>query len=60
LIDGAVVQTEEQNFGVDGESDLDLEYAISLGRLLMHSASHFEGVLTKCSLSTAGNSVPNR
>ncbi|KAH9480393.1 Aorsin [Psilocybe cubensis] len=30
LIDGAVVQTTEQDFDVNGESDLDLEYAMSL------------------------------
>ncbi len=32
LIDGAVVQTSEQDFSVNGESDLDLEYSISLGK----------------------------
>ena len=30
LIDGAVVQTEDQSFDFNGESDLDLEYAMSL------------------------------
>lgn len=34
LIDGAVVQTDEQDFGVNGESDLDLEYSIALGKSL--------------------------
>lgn len=31
LIDGAVVQTNSQSFELNGESDLDLEYAIALG-----------------------------
>lgn len=31
LIDGAVVQTSSQSFDYNGESDLDLEYAIALG-----------------------------
>jgi len=30
LIDGAIVQTTEQDFNSNGESDLDLEYAIAL------------------------------
>lgn len=30
LIDGAIVQTSEQDFGVNGESDLDLQYGMSL------------------------------
>ncbi|KAJ7119731.1 subtilisin-like protein [Mycena epipterygia] len=30
LIDGAIVQTTEQDFNVNGESDLDLEYGMSL------------------------------
>ncbi|KAI0063498.1 subtilisin-like protein [Artomyces pyxidatus] len=29
-IDGGVLQTEEEDFGVNGESDLDLEYAMAL------------------------------
>jgi tripeptidyl-peptidase-1 len=31
LIDGAIVQTTTQSFNANGESDLDLEYAIALG-----------------------------
>lgn len=31
LIDGAIVQTTDQSFDDNGESDLDLQYAISLG-----------------------------
>lgn len=31
LIDGAVVQTTSKSFDYNGESDLDLEYAIALG-----------------------------
>jgi hypothetical protein len=31
LIDGAVVQTTSSGFNYNGESDLDLEYAIALG-----------------------------
>jgi tripeptidyl-peptidase I len=38
LIDGADVQTEFQDFGENGESDLDLEYSIALGKSLIHSA----------------------
>lgn len=34
LIDGGVAQTSQQGFSYNGESDLDLEYAIALGRLL--------------------------
>ena len=30
LIDGAIVQTTNQGFGYNGESDLDLEYAMAL------------------------------
>ncbi|KAJ7624321.1 subtilisin-like protein [Mycena polygramma] len=30
LIDGAIVQTEDQSFDFNGESDLDLEYSMSL------------------------------
>ena len=30
LIDGAIVQTTQQGFGFNGESDLDLEYAMAL------------------------------
>lgn len=30
LIDGAVVQTTDQSFDFNGESDLDLEYAMAL------------------------------
>ena len=30
LIDGAIVQTETQGFNYNGESDLDLEYAMTL------------------------------
>lgn len=30
LIDGAVVQTTNQSFDFNGESDLDLEYAMTL------------------------------
>ena len=33
LIDGAVVQTTTESFDDNGESDLDLEYAIALGKL---------------------------
>jgi hypothetical protein len=33
LIDGAVVQTTSSGFNYNGESDLDLEYAIALGKL---------------------------
>jgi tripeptidyl-peptidase-1 len=33
LIDGAVVQTTTQSFDDNGESDLDIEYAIALGKL---------------------------
>lgn len=33
LIDGAVVQTASESFNENGESDLDLEYAIALGQL---------------------------
>lgn len=32
LIDGAVVQTTSSGFNYNGESDLDLEYAIALGK----------------------------
>ncbi len=32
LVDGAIVQQTSVNFGSNGESDLDLEYAISLGK----------------------------
>ena len=32
LIDGAIVQTTSQSFNDNGESDLDLEYAIALGK----------------------------
>lgn len=31
LIDGAIVQTTTQSFDDNGESDLDLQYAIALG-----------------------------
>lgn len=31
LIDGATVQTTTQSFDDNGESDLDIEYAIALG-----------------------------
>lgn len=34
LIDGATVQTDSQGFSENGESDLDLQYAIALGMLL--------------------------
>lgn len=33
LIDGAIVQTTTQSFDDNGESDLDLEYAIALGKI---------------------------
>lgn len=32
LIDGAIVQTTTQSFDDNGESDLDLQYAIALGK----------------------------
>lgn len=32
LIDGATIQTTSTGFGYNAESDLDLEYAISLGK----------------------------
>jgi tripeptidyl-peptidase-1 len=31
-IDGGVAQTSSQSFSYNGESDLDLEYAIALGK----------------------------
>lgn len=34
LIDGVIVQTTTSNFNDNGESDLDLEYAIALGKLI--------------------------
>lgn len=33
LIDGAIVQTTTQSFNDNGESDLDLQYAIALGKV---------------------------
>jgi tripeptidyl-peptidase I len=33
LIDGAIVQTTTQSFDDNGESDLDIQYAIALGKL---------------------------
>jgi tripeptidyl-peptidase-1 len=44
LIDGADVQTEFQDFGVNGESDLDLEYSIALGKPMIH----FEQDIPEC------------
>jgi tripeptidyl-peptidase-1 len=41
LIDGAVVQTSTQSFDYNGESDLDLEYAIALGRFAIPKISDF-------------------
>jgi tripeptidyl-peptidase I len=38
LIDGADVQTEYQGFDANGESDLDLQYSIALGKSLMQFA----------------------
>jgi tripeptidyl-peptidase-1 len=35
LIDGAIVQTSTQGFDDNGESDLDLQYAIALGMALI-------------------------
>lgn len=32
LIDGAIVQTTTQSFDDNGEADLDLQYAIALGK----------------------------
>lgn len=39
LIDGAVVQTSSQSFNDNGESDLDLQYAIALGKTMFLSSS---------------------
>ena len=41
LIDGAIVQTSEQDFNSNGESDLDLEYSIALGKSFISSVSQF-------------------
>ena len=35
LIDGAVLNTTVQDFSTQGEADLDLQYAIALGELLL-------------------------
>jgi tripeptidyl-peptidase-1 len=42
LIDGAIVQTSTQSFDDNGESDLDLQYAISLGRSHLFTSKSLE------------------
>jgi tripeptidyl-peptidase-1 len=60
LIDGAIVQTTTQSFSYNGESDLDLQYAIALGRLIRRTTQYLSGSLTKYSIPTKGHAVPNR
>lgn len=49
LIDGATVQTTTQSFNDNGESDLDIEYAISLGGL-NHSFEQKHSLILQCIL----------
>jgi tripeptidyl-peptidase I len=60
LIDGAIVQTTTQSFSDNGESDLDLQYAIALGKLIRCTIQYSSGCLTKFSIPTKGHAVPNR
>lgn len=57
LIDGAVVQTSTKSFQDNGEADLDLQYAIALGK---KSLCQPGSKLIFKSISTEGYTVPGR
>ena len=56
FIDGATLQYQEEDFGVNGESNLDLTYAIALRKLRGKLAS-FDLKLTRDSLSSVGGAL---
>lgn len=58
LIDGATVQTTTQSFNDNGESDLDLQYAIALGKSSSSPSTRIS--LNPYSLSPEGHVVPDR